>query len=187
MYDDVHAARQISPLSCNPVLPHMICFRRFIWYMEREDLFSHAFSLPLLGPMQEGRRLWENRHAIHEHAHAQLIWRFSRLISPHMLQPNQNSSNVPLLFKCQATGVEEASSLGVWSWILSLLPWSSHGFLYLVWYWFCNNIAFFRSVMTGIEIDQGDYFDLVTVFAVLCTYELAEVVVIIITPKETLT
>jgi hypothetical protein len=41
--------------------------------------------------------------------------------------------------------------------------------------------------MTGIEIDQGDYFDLVTVFAVLCTYELAEVVVIIITPKETLT
>jgi hypothetical protein len=41
--------------------------------------------------------------------------------------------------------------------------------------------------MTGIEIDQGDYFDLVTVFAVLCTYEFAEVVVIIITPKETLT
>ena len=39
-------------------------------------------------------------------------------------------------------------------------------------------MVFFRSMMTGIEIDQGDYFDLVTVFAVLCTYELAEVVVI---------
>jgi len=34
------------------------------------------------------------------------------------------------------------------------------------------------TMITGIEIDQGDYFDLVTVFAVLCIYELAEVVVI---------
>ena len=39
-------------------------------------------------------------------------------------------------------------------------------------------MAFFRSMMTGIEIDQGDYFDLVTLFMVLCTYELAELVVI---------
>jgi hypothetical protein len=34
-------------------------------------------------------------------------------------------------------------------------------------------------MMTGIEIDQGDYFDLVTVFVVLCIYELGEVVTII--------
>ena len=39
-------------------------------------------------------------------------------------------------------------------------------------------MSFFKSMMTGIEIDQGDYFDLVTLFAVLCTYELVEVVVI---------
>jgi hypothetical protein len=39
-------------------------------------------------------------------------------------------------------------------------------------------MAFFRFTMTGIEIDQGDYYDLVTLFAVLCTYELAELVVI---------
>jgi hypothetical protein len=30
IYDDVHAAGQMSPLSCNPVLPHMICFLRFV-------------------------------------------------------------------------------------------------------------------------------------------------------------
>ena len=39
-------------------------------------------------------------------------------------------------------------------------------------------MAFFRSMMTGIEIDQGDYFDFVTLFAVLCTYEFAEVIVV---------
>ena len=39
-------------------------------------------------------------------------------------------------------------------------------------------MAFFSSMMTGIEIDQGDYFDLVTLFTVLCTYELAELIVI---------
>ena len=32
-------------------------------------------------------------------------------------------------------------------------------------------------MMTGIEIDQGDYFDLVILFAVLCTFELAELIV----------
>ena len=39
-------------------------------------------------------------------------------------------------------------------------------------------MVFFRSMMIGIEIDQGDYFDLVTLFAVLCTHELAELIVI---------
>jgi hypothetical protein len=39
-------------------------------------------------------------------------------------------------------------------------------------------MAFFRFMMTGIEIDQGDYFDIVTLFVVLCTYELAELVII---------
>ena len=51
-------------------------------------------------------------------------------------------------------------------------------FLYLVYQRFGNNMAFFSSMMTCIEIDQGDYFDLVTLFAVLCTYELAELIVI---------
>ena len=39
-------------------------------------------------------------------------------------------------------------------------------------------MSFFRYMMTGIEIDQGDYFDLVTLFAVLSTYELVELIVI---------
>jgi len=39
-------------------------------------------------------------------------------------------------------------------------------------------MAFFRSMMAGIEIDQGDYFDLVTLYAVLYTYELVELIVI---------